>query len=120
MSDGSDTLQLRDSETFELINTVVVQPGNAETRLLRLNELECVDHDVYANVFEYRHIVRIAMPSGEITAWIDTRNLLRRDDVEPELTGDEADLNGIAYRPERARVSYSRESVGREYSKSSS
>jgi glutaminyl-peptide cyclotransferase len=98
MSDGTNSLQIRDSETFAIVNTVDVHLNAANQFIsLRLNELECVDDQVFANVLEYRELVRIAPSSGEITAVIDTRNLLLHPDVAPETIEQALDLNGIAY-----------------------
>ena len=96
MSDGSAKLTFRDPETFAAIGQVrVTIRGRPQTRL---NELECVDGQVYANVWEYDQIVRIDPETGRVTAIVDARGLLesserRRVDV----------LNGIAYMPERQR-----------------
>lgn len=101
MSNGTSTLQLRDSETFALLREVAVRPSPAAPfRFLRLNELECVGGDVIANVFEYRELVRIDLASGEIAAVIDTRSLLRHPDVPSDALDKALDLNGIAYVPE--------------------
>jgi len=101
MSDGTNSLQIRNSETFALEKTVAVH-SNAATQFafLRLNELECVGADVIANVFEYRELIRISLASGEITAIIDTRSLLKHADVGPGTSDKALDLNGIAYVPE--------------------
>ena len=101
MSDGTGSLQFRDSGDFSLLKTLDVS-SNAGTqfRFLRLNELECVKGDVYANVFEYRELVRISLSTGAITAIIDTRNLLRHPDVPAGTDESALDLNGIAYVPE--------------------
>ncbi|MCG5051408.1 MAG: glutaminyl-peptide cyclotransferase [Myxococcales bacterium] len=101
MSNGTSSLQIRDSETFALKHQVDVRTtGTLPFRFLRLNELECVDGEVLANVFEYRELVRIDLASGEITAIIDTRNLLRHADVSSDAIDGALDLNGIAYVPE--------------------
>lgn len=93
MSDGSSTLYFRDPDTFELQGQVEVRE-NGERRD-RLNELECVNGKVYANVFETDWIVEIDPDTGTVTAAIDASGLLTsaeraRADV----------LNGIAYRTE--------------------
>jgi glutaminyl-peptide cyclotransferase len=98
MSDGTNSLQIRDSETFAVVDTVEVHLNSAtQFSSLRLNELECVDGNVFANALEFRELVRIAPSRGEITAIIDTRNLLLHPDVAPELIEKALDLNGIAY-----------------------
>jgi len=70
MSDGSDTLQFRNPETFDLIGEPL------EVRLIGvpvelLNELECVGDDVWANVWFTDEIVRIDANTGEVTAVVD-------------------------------------------------
>ena len=96
MSDGSATLTFRDSESFAVAGAVEVTAAGRP--LPALNELECVDDAVYANVFGQDFLVRIDPATGQVTAWIDASGLL-----DPE-EADEADvLNGIAYDPETDR-----------------
>ncbi len=97
MSDGTAWLTFRDPETFERIGEVRVTRAGRPVR--RLNELECVDGSVYANVWMDDHIARIDPATGEVTAWIDASGLLSRDDRH----GGEDVLNGIAYVPETGR-----------------
>ena len=90
MSDGTSTLYFRDRVTFELRGTVeVVDQGQP---VVDLNELECVDGQVYANVYQTDRIVRIDPQSGRLTAVIDASGLLNME----EMVGSEV-LNGIAY-----------------------
>ena len=96
MSDGSDRLAFRDPESFEVVREVRVTRIGRPLR--RLNELECVDGAVYANVWQSDDIVRIDPATGAVTATIDASGLLtraerRRTDV----------LNGIAWLPDRER-----------------
>lgn len=65
---------------------------------MNLNELECVDGEVYANVFQHDTIVRIDPATGRVTARVDAAGL--RDAADAE--GADV-LNGIAYAPERDR-----------------
>jgi glutaminyl-peptide cyclotransferase len=96
MSDGSATLTFRDPETFEARRRVRV------TRLGRpvrdLNELECVEGSVWANVWRTERIVRIDPSSGEVTATVDASGLLKAE----ERRGTDV-LNGIVWHPERER-----------------
>ena len=92
MSNGSDTLTMRSPETFDAIDTVqVTLRGRPQTNL---NELECVDGAVYANVWQHDYIVRIDPASGRVTHQIDAAGLLSRR----EARGVDV-LNGIAYSP---------------------
>ena len=90
MSDGTSTLFFRDRNTFEVLATVEVTNGGEP--VAGLNELECVDGQVYANVYPTDGIVRLDPSSGRVTAEIDASGLLTPDEEE-----DAEVLNGIAY-----------------------
>ena len=95
MSDGSATLTRRDPETFAPLGTVEVKLGGEPVEML--NELECVDGSVYANIWQTDTIVKIA-EDGRVTQEIDASNLLtgaERAQLDPNAV-----LNGIAYDPE--------------------
>ncbi|NIA13144.1 MAG: glutaminyl-peptide cyclotransferase [Nitrospiraceae bacterium] len=88
MSDGSAYLRFLDPETFE-------QTGRIEVRgdsgiVTRLNELEYIRGEVFANVWQTDTIVRIAPLTGRVTGWIDLSGLLGKQS-QPDV------LNGIAY-----------------------
>ena len=92
MTDGSDTLAFRAPDTFAVQRKVrVVMDG---TPLRSINELECANGSVYANVWHRTFIVRIDPATGLVLERIEAAGL---------LTGSEADgadvLNGIAYDP---------------------
>lgn len=92
MSNGSDVLTVRTPSTFAVTRTVRV---TMEGRPLdRLNELECVGGDVYANVWTTDTIVRIDMRTGAVKARIDASGLL----TPMERRGVDV-LNGIAHDP---------------------
>jgi glutamine cyclotransferase len=94
MSDGTDTLFFRDPDTFEIEGEVDVSlNGDAVDRL---NELECVDGSVYANVYRTDRIVQIDPASGRVVADIDASGLLTPEQAEATDV-----LNGIAWVPER-------------------
>ena len=96
MSDGSSRLTFRDLETFEEIGGVeVTLRGAPQTQL---NELECVDGAVYANVYTHDFLVRIDPTSGRVTDYIEASGLLTREEAR-----DVEELNGIAYDPENER-----------------
>jgi glutamine cyclotransferase len=90
MSDGSDRLTFRDPASFEVLGEVAVtlegQPQSS------LNELECVDGVVWANVWTTDHIVRIDPSTGLVTGVLDLAPL-----AEGRDRGRGSVLNGIAY-----------------------
>ena len=92
MSDGSDRLTFRDPDSFEPIGEQFVRLRGQPLR--NLNELECVDGAVYANVWEQDFLVRIDPVTGRVTDYIDATDLLQGGD----RNGSEV-LNGIAYNP---------------------
>ncbi len=93
MTDGSSILEFRHPESMALIREITVTQNGHPVR--KLNELECVGSDIYANIWQRNEIVRIDGRSGRVTATIDASGLLTpveafRADV----------LNGIAYKPD--------------------
>ncbi|HUN05137.1 MAG TPA: glutaminyl-peptide cyclotransferase [Aggregatilineales bacterium] len=96
MSDGSNILTERDPVTFEVLDTVEVLAW--EQPVTMLNELECVDDVVFANIWQTDFIVRIDKATGTVTGLVDGSELLtveQRQELEPGAV-----LNGIAWNPE--------------------
>jgi glutamine cyclotransferase len=90
MSDGTSTLHYLDPETLEEVSTVEVI--DTDDPVERLNELEYIKGEIYANVFTTDMVAVIDPTTGRVTAWIDLQGLLGPEQAE------EADvLNGIAY-----------------------
>lgn len=96
MSDGSSTLFFRDPDDFSVRREVQVLKAGRPLR--NLNELECVDGVVYANVWQRDELVRINPASGIVEASIRASGLLDRE----ERRGTDV-LNGIAYLPDSRR-----------------
>jgi glutaminyl-peptide cyclotransferase len=94
LSDGSDTLFLRDPETFEVQGELTVTVGGQGVPLL--NELECVGEYVYANVWKTDLILKIEKDTGFVEAVINAAGLLT-----PGERAQADVLNGIAYDPDR-------------------
>lgn len=94
MSDGSDVLTFRDAQSFEVLDQVNVRVQRSPVP--RLNELECVDGRVYANVWQTNFIVRINPATGMVDAVINAAGLL----TEAESRSADV-LNGIAYDVDR-------------------
>jgi glutamine cyclotransferase len=92
MSDGTSALTVRNPSDFSVVKTIRVTLNGQP--LDQLNELECVDGSVYANVWTRDLIVRIDPASGRVTQRIDAANLLS----PMEKQGTDV-LNGITYDP---------------------
>lgn len=99
MSDGTPRLRFWDPETLAEIGSVQVRDGGEPVE--DLNELEFVDGEVWANVWQTDRIARIDPDSGRVVGWIDLTGLLSDED----RAGRSVDvLNGIAYDAETGRV----------------
>ena len=93
MSDGSSFLTLRDSGDLTRIADVQVLLDGRPVE--RLNELECVDGTVWANIWLTDTIVAIDPTAGRVTAVVDASGLL----ADRSNLGVDDVLNGIAYDP---------------------
>ena len=98
MSDGTAELRFLDPETLRETRRVKVTAAGQP--VTRLNELEWVEGEVYANVWQTDRIARIDPKSGRVVGWIELGGLLRaglggprREDADPNVDV----LNGIAW-----------------------
>jgi glutaminyl-peptide cyclotransferase len=90
MSDGTESLRFIDPATFRERRRVKVTAVGLPVK--SLNELEYVNGEILANVWQTDYVARIDPATGTVRAWIDLRGLL------PPTERDSADvLNGIAY-----------------------
>ena len=96
LSDGSATLRFLDPQTFRVVRQLLVQSRGR--RVGRLNELEYVRGEIFANIYYQDHIARISPRTGEVLGWIDLRGLW------PQRSERDAVLNGIAYDAEGDRL----------------
>ena len=92
MSNGTPELAFRDLTTFDIVEAVEVRLNDEPLTLL--NELECVDGYVFANVLKTNTIVVIDPSDGRVVATIDASELaLDATGVRDE---QRRVLNGIA------------------------
>lgn len=98
LSDGTPMLRFIDPATHAEISRVEVTLQGRPIDLI--NELEWVEGEVFANVWQTDLILRIDPATGRIAGVIDLRDLL------PDRTGMTADdvLNGIAWDPVDRRL----------------
>ena len=99
MSDGTSTLRFLELTRFREHRRVRVTDGGVPIE--RLNELEWVRGEIWANVWETDYIVRISPKDGRVVGWIDLKGLLGGPVAK---LGPEAVLNGIAYDSQKDRM----------------
>jgi glutamine cyclotransferase len=98
MSDGTSFLYFWDPDSFKEIKRIQVQDRGIP--ITRLNELEYIKGEIFANVYLTDRIVRISPQTGRVTGWIDLRGLLSaKDQTRPVDV-----LNGIAYDARKDRI----------------
>ncbi len=98
MSDGSAELRFVDPDDLaEHRRLTVTDRGRPVTRL---NELEVIEGEIWANILGSDRIARIDPLSGEVNSWLDLRALRKRMGSWWRAR----DLNGIAYDAQTARI----------------
>ncbi|UCF07096.1 MAG: glutaminyl-peptide cyclotransferase [bacterium] len=97
MSDGSDTLRFLDPVTYVVLEAIAVQDSAGP--VVRMNELEYIRGEIYANIWQTDRIAIISPQTGRVTGWIDLEGLLA-----PEDRPGAGVLNGIAYDGEGERL----------------
>jgi glutamine cyclotransferase len=98
MSDGTSVIRVLDPRTLVEKRRLRIHDG--DTPVDQLNELEFVDGEIFANVWQTNRIARISPQSGSVVGWIDLTGLL-----SPMYRLESgAVLNGIAYDPGRKRL----------------
>ena len=92
-SDGSDRLYSFSASAGGSVASVDVRL--ADKPVYRLNELEWIDNEIWANVWQSNQIVKINPVTGAVTGIIDLTGLLPDDERQPDTDV----LNGIAQDP---------------------
>ena len=94
MSDGTSTLTHRDLDDFAVVATTTIRRNNEPVR--GINELECVDGLVVANIWMTNEIIVFDPDSGDVLVSIDAASLATEAGISTDET--HAVLNGVAYR----------------------
>jgi len=111
ISDGSDKLYVVNPSDLKLQRVLSVYDYAGPVN--NLNELEWIDGSIYANRWQYDHIVRIDPATGQVTGRLDLTDLLKRNTPsnlsylsQPGSTGEVngAVLNGMAWDAARGRL----------------
>ena len=92
LSDGTSTLYFLDPDTFKEVRRIAVSDRGKPVK--RLNELEHINGEVYANIWNTNHIAKVDPRTGRVNGWIDLSGLLEASSRLGQQVGV---LNGIAY-----------------------
>jgi glutamine cyclotransferase len=98
MSTGGSSLLWRDPATFAVTRTLPVTDHGLPVS--NLNELEWVEGEIWANLWQSDQLARINPATGEVTGYVNLAGILPAS----ERSGEEDVLNGIAYDPSTKRL----------------
>jgi glutamine cyclotransferase len=91
MSDGSEKIYFLEPDYFT--EQARIEVYDHDGPVINLNELEYINGEIWANVYQTDKIVRIDPETGKVLAWINLGGLLPQKDYSRETEV----LNGIAY-----------------------
>ena len=89
MSDGTNILYFIEPESFRVISRIEVYDN--KIRVDNLNELEFINGEIWANIWQKDLIARIDPETGKVLAYIDLTGLCKETNTSLNV------LNGIAY-----------------------
>jgi glutamine cyclotransferase len=98
LSDGTPSLRFLDPKTYKEQRRVTVLANGRPVKAL--NELEFVNGEIWANIWQQPLIARIDPASGAVKGWIDLRALEQLSG----RGGPDDVANGIAYEPRSKRL----------------
>ena len=106
-SDGTSILRFLNPDTMKWQAQIEVVDAGKGIRWL--NELEFVNGEVYANIWQQDRIAIIQLNSGQVKGWIDLSELRSRMTPAPKDVDDlgaygKAVANGVAYDAARGRL----------------
>lgn len=90
MSDGTNVIRFLDAD-FNVLSSVEVWDNKGIVD--NLNELEMIEGEIWANIWQTDHIARIDPMSGKVLGYVELANILPREDRSQETDV----LNGIAW-----------------------
>jgi len=97
MSDGTNVIWFLDPD-FNVLSSVDVWDNKGIVD--NLNELEMIDGELWANIWQTDRIARIDPHTGKVLGYVELGNLLPREERTPETDV----LNGIAWDPAGRRL----------------
>jgi glutamine cyclotransferase len=97
MSDGTSAIRFLDPATLAERRRITVTIQGTE--LTELNELEYVNGEIFANIWQTPRIARIDPNTGRVTGVIDLSGIASQNTTSPDAV-----LNGIAYDAQHRRL----------------
>jgi glutamine cyclotransferase len=98
MSDGSNILYFMEPDQFSVVSKLEVYDN--EKKVDKLNELELINGEIWANIWQTDLIARIDPLSGKVIAYINLKGILPANDADTNIDV----LNGIAFDKEGKRI----------------
>ena len=98
VSDGTSKIYFLDPKTWKVTRSLTVK--NGETPVTQINELELVNGQLWANVWQTEQIIVIDTKSGAVTATVSLVGLRPAE----TSSNPEAVPNGIAFDPKTKRI----------------
>ena len=98
MSDGTHNIYFIDPVSYSEIQKLEVYDNKGPVK--KLNELELINGELWANIYTTDKIVKIDIETGKVLAYIDLTGILAQRDYERDTDV----LNGIAYDKINKRV----------------
>lgn len=97
LSDGTSVLRFLDPDSFEVVRNIEVTGPDGP--VARLNELEFIQGEIWANVWYEDTIVRIDPESGQVSGIVDVSS------IYPAALRDREEVaNGIAFDPAEQKI----------------
>ena len=98
MSDGSNILYYLNPDNYGEISRIEVYDNKGP--IANLNELEYINGEIYANIYQTDRIARIDPSTGKVKSFIDLKGLLKEEDKKPDTDV----LNGICWDEKNKRL----------------
>ena len=98
MSNGTPEMLVIDPNSLSIIDQFEVYDNKGPVKFL--NELEFINGDIYANIYQYSKIAVIEQATGKVKAYIDLEGILPMNDYNQRTDV----LNGIAYDEQGKRL----------------
>lgn len=98
MSDGTNILYIIDPGMFVTTDRIEVYDNNGKVD--NLNELEYINGEIWANIWQTDLIARIDPASGRVLSYVNIKGIMNDPSFDTSLNV----ANGIAYDSERGRI----------------